>query len=48
MYASDLCFSISVPSRVQSILDSYGSYSHGAVSSLCSYVGSSNCGDASR
>ena len=48
MYSSDLCFSISVPSRVQSILHSYGSCSHGAVSSLCSCVGSSNCLDASR
>ena len=48
MYFSDFCFSISVPSLVQSILHSYGSCSHVAVSSLCSCVGSSNCLDASR
>ena len=29
MYSSDLCFSISVPSRVQSILHLYGSFSMG-------------------
>ena len=44
----DLCFSISVPSRVQYIPHLYGSCSQGAVSSLCSCVGSSNCLDASR
>ena len=48
IHYSDLCFSISVPSRGQSVLHSYGSCSHGAVSSLCSFVGSSNCLDASR
>ena len=46
MYSSDLCFSISVPSLVQSLLHLYGSCSHEAVSSLCSYLGSSNCVDA--
>ena len=48
MYSSDPCFSISVPSLVQSILHSNGSCSHGAVSSLSSYVGFSNWVDASR
>ena len=48
MYSSDLCFSISVPSRVQSILHLYGSCSHGAVASPCSCVGSSNYLDMSR
>ena len=47
MYSSDLCFSTSVPFLVQSILHSYGSYSHGAVLSISSCVGSSNCLDTS-
>ena len=48
MYSSDLCLHISVPSLVQSILDSYGSCSHGAVMSISNCVGSSNCLDESR
>ena len=48
MYASDLSFSTSVPSLVQSILHSYGSCSHGAVLSISSCVGSSNCLDTSQ
>ena len=48
MYSSDHCFSISVPSLVQSIPHSYGSCSHGAVLSISSCVGSSNCLDTSR
>ena len=47
IYSGDLCFSISVPSRVQYILHSYGSCS-GVVSSLCNCVGSSHCLGASR
>ena len=48
MYANDLCFSTSVPSLVQSILQWYGSCSHGAEPSILSCLGSSSCLDTSR
>ena len=43
MCVSDHYFSISVPSRLQSIQHSYGKFSHWIVSSACSYPGFSNC-----